>query len=169
MTLYYDESFFDALMPWCLALAVSFCLLPENFERWEGPTNGTLSFYECRSVYSPRLENNLPLKPQEDSIRICNRKKNKTWNANVSRYCFWFKCHVTYYKVFKPRKEKTAAFCGVILGLNPSAPHSNDIHRFTEINIFKYLRYPVHGYLWKININKYICISKHVFYLVQMK
>ena len=27
---------------------VAFGFLPQNFWRWQGPTNGTLSFYECR-------------------------------------------------------------------------------------------------------------------------
>ena len=52
------------------------------------------------------------------------------------------------------KKKRLFAFCEVIQRLNPSPPLSNDIHRFTEINIFKYLRHPVHGYLWKIYIEK---------------
>ena len=27
---------------------VAFGFLPQNFWKWQGPTNGTLSFYECR-------------------------------------------------------------------------------------------------------------------------
>ena len=31
-----------------VALVVAFGILPENFGRWWGPTNGNLLFYECR-------------------------------------------------------------------------------------------------------------------------
>ena len=31
-----------------ITLVVAFGFLPQNFERWQGPTNDTLSFYECR-------------------------------------------------------------------------------------------------------------------------
>ena len=27
---------------------IAFGFLPENFERWQGPMNGTLAIYECR-------------------------------------------------------------------------------------------------------------------------
>ena len=31
-----------------VTLVVAFGFLPQNFGRWKGPMNGTLSFYECR-------------------------------------------------------------------------------------------------------------------------
>ena len=31
-----------------VTLVVAFGFLPQNFGRWRGPMNGTLSFYECR-------------------------------------------------------------------------------------------------------------------------
>ena len=31
-----------------VTLVVAFGLLPQNFGWWQGPPNGTLSFYECR-------------------------------------------------------------------------------------------------------------------------
>ena len=31
-----------------ITFVVAFGFLSQNFGRWQGPTNGTLSFYECR-------------------------------------------------------------------------------------------------------------------------
>ena len=42
---------YESIYYWWLVrvtLAVPFFFLPQNFERWQGVINGTLSFYECK-------------------------------------------------------------------------------------------------------------------------